>query len=252
VNAVPELLEIPLSINLIAVFVGALVGTLRAGEEEHVDLVGVFTLAAVMGFGGGLVRDLLLGNLPPAAFRDPQYLIAAAAATTIGGVALVYLRRVERILWALDSIAIGLFACVGASAALIAGLQLLPAILIGTCASVGGVILADMLQGRPSSIMYVGPPNAIAGFSGALVYALLYTASLPTLALIMAIVVTLLARVSGRFFHVTVPQPRRRAYELKLRRSRRDIDHSPSAPATANRRWRRLTRRHGPSETSDA
>ena len=139
----PSILEIPLAINLAAVFVGALVGTLRAGEEEHVDLVGMFTLAAVMGFGGGLVRDLLLGNLPPAAFRDPSYLVAAGIAAIIGAVALVYLRKVERALWALDSLAIGLFACVGANAALIAGLSMLPAILIGTCASVGA--------GRPSS-----------------------------------------------------------------------------------------------------
>ena len=70
-RATPDVLELPLAINLLAVFFGALGGTLRAGEEEHTDLVGVFTLAAAMGFGGGLVRDLLLGNLPPAAFRDP-------------------------------------------------------------------------------------------------------------------------------------------------------------------------------------
>ncbi|WP_269078711.1 hypothetical protein [Demequina flava] len=42
----PEGLAVPLAINLVAVFVGALVGTIPAGEDEHTDLVGVFTLAA--------------------------------------------------------------------------------------------------------------------------------------------------------------------------------------------------------------
>lgn len=243
-----SLLEIPLAINLAAVFVGALVGTLRAGEEDHVDLVGMFTLAAVMGFGGGLVRDILLGNLPPAAFRDPSYLLAAGIATFIAAVSLVYLRRVERALWVLDSLAIGLFACVGANAALLAGLQLLPSVLIGACASIGGLILADVLQGRPSSIMYVGPPNAIAGFTGALVYAIAYSLDRPFLAVVLAVLVTVAMRVSGRLFHLTIPQPRRRAYELRLRRNRRSSELPPPTAPKANRRWRRLTRQHGSTD----
>lgn len=245
-------LEIPLAINLAAVFVGALVGTLRAGEEEHVDLVGMFTLAAVMGFGGGLVRDLLLGNLPPAAFRDPSYLVAAGIATLIAALALVYLRRVERALWVLDSLAIGLFACVGANAALLAGLSTLAAILIGACASVGGLILADILQGRPSSIMYVGPPNAVAGLAGALVYAVLYSLELPVLALVLAIIATVAMRVSGRLFHMTIPQPRRRAYELRLRRTQRAAERPHRINPTSLRRWRRLTRHRGAANHTDA
>ena len=84
VNAT-DALEIPLAINLVAVFVGALGGTLRAGEDEKTDLVGVFTLAAAMGFGGGVVRDVLLGNLPPNAIITDAYLhrvVASNAATT--------------------------------------------------------------------------------------------------------------------------------------------------------------------------
>lgn len=214
-----EVLEVPLAINLAAVFVGALVGAVRAGEDDRVDLVGVFTLAAVLGFGGGIVRDVLLGNLPPAAFRDPRYLIAAGAATAIGMVALYYIKRVAPVLWYLDSVAIGLFACVGANAAALAGLAFLPTVLIGTCASIGGVVLADLLQGRPSSIMYVGPPNAVAGFSGALVYTALYPHLGELWVISAAVAVTLAVRVAGPMLHITIPQPRRRAYELRLRRS---------------------------------
>ena len=66
----PEALEIPLAINVAAVFVGALGGAIRAGEDEHVDIIGVLTLATVMGFGGSLIRDVLLGNLPPAVLQS--------------------------------------------------------------------------------------------------------------------------------------------------------------------------------------
>ncbi len=214
----PDVLELPLAINLLAVFFGALGGTLRAGEDEKTDLVGVFTLAAAMGFGGGLVRDLLLGNLPPAAFRDPSYLIVAAGAAGIGMLFLYYLRKLGPILWPIDTIVIGLFACVGTNAALIADLGMLPAIIIGTIASVGGLILSDLLQGRPSSIMYVGPPNAIAGMAGAVAYALLYTGTRPVISIGIAVIATVLVRLTGPVFHITVPQPRMRAYELRVRR----------------------------------
>ncbi|MCB2412082.1 TRIC cation channel family protein [Demequina sp. TTPB684] len=214
----PDVLELPLAINLLAVFFGALGGALRAGEEEHTDLVGVFTLAAAMGFGGGLVRDLLLGNLPPAAFRDPSYLAVAAGAAGLGMLFLYYLRKLGPVLWPIDTIVIGLFACVGTNAALIADLDLLPAIIIGTIASVGGLILSDVLQGRPSSIMYVGPPNAVAGMAGAAAYALLYTGTRPLISTGIAVVATVLVRLTGPLFHMTVPQPRKRAYDLRVKR----------------------------------
>lgn len=229
----PDVLEIPLAINLLAVFFGALGGTLRAGEEEHTDLVGVFTLAAAMGFGGGLVRDVLLGNLPPAALRDPKYLIVAGLATGVGALFLFYLRKLGPVLWALDAIIVGLFASVGTNAALLAGLDIFASVLIGTIASVGGLILSDLLQGRPSSIMYVGPPNAIAGAAGALAYALLYTGTRPVITTTIAVLASVLVRLSGPLFHLNVPQPRKRAYDLKLRRLEK---LSPSRSARNTRR----------------
>ncbi len=236
----PAVLELPLAINLIAVFFGALGGTLRAGEEEHTDFVGVFTLAAAMGFGGGLVRDLLLGNLPPAAFRDPSYLVTAAGAAGIGMLFLYYLRKLGPVLWPIDTIVVGLFACVGTNAALIADLDLLPSIIIGTLASVGGLILSDLLQGRPSSIMYVGPPNAVAGMAGAVTYALLYTGTRPVVSIGIAVLATVLVRLSGPVFHMTVPQPRKRAYDLVRKRSERRAERAlrPSRTPRVTRRGR--------------
>ncbi|MES1171476.1 MAG: TRIC cation channel family protein, partial [Actinomycetota bacterium] len=162
-----EALEIPLAINVAAVFVGALGGAVRAGDDERVGIVGVLTLATVMGFGGGIIRDILLGNLPPAVLQNPWYVASVVLAAAIGAFFLYYLRKLGKALWVLDSLSIGLFASVGTNAALIAGLTILPAVLIGTLASVGGLILTDMFQGRPSSIMHQGPPNAAAGLAGA-------------------------------------------------------------------------------------
>lgn len=220
-SAATDPLVLPLALNLVAVGVGALGGAVRAGEDERTDIVGVATLATAMGFGGGIARDLLLGYLPPATFRDARYLLVAGLAALVGALFLYYLRKLGTLLWALDALTIGLFASVGTNAALLAGLGFLPAVLVGTIASVGGLIAADLLQGRASSIMYVGPPNAAAGLAGAAAYALVDEWSGTVGATLAAVVVAVVLRLSGRFFHVTVPQPRKRAYELTLRRTER-------------------------------
>ncbi len=216
-SEVVEALQIPLAINVAAVAVGALAGAIRAGEDERTDLVGMVTLATAVGFGGGILRDVLLGNLPPAVLRHPAYLIAVVAATVIGAGFLYYLTRLTKVIWLLDALGIGLFASVGTNAALLAGLSLLPAVMIGTLASVGGLMLADLLQGRAWSILYVGPPNAAAGMAGALTYALVYDESRQLLAPVLAILITFLVRLAGPVFHITIPQPRREAYQLEQR-----------------------------------
>ncbi len=228
----PEALEIPLAINVAAVFVGALGGAIRAGEDEHVDIVGVLTLATVMGFGGGIIRDVLLGNLPPAVLLNPWYVTSVVVAAAIGAFFLYYLRKLGKAMWVLDSLSIGLFACVGVNAALLAGLTLLPAVLIGTLASVGGLILTDVFQGRPSSILHVGPPNAAAGMAGSLAYGLLYTGDHVVVTTIVAIVVTFAVRLAGPLLHVQVPQPRRRAYELEQKLRSRAAKRRPPREAS--------------------
>ncbi len=225
-----DLVALPQWIYVAAVFIGALGGAIRAGEDEHTDLVGVLTLSAAMGFGGAIIRDVLLGRLPPQSLRDPSYFIAAGVAACIGMLFLYYLRRLGRLLWWLDSIIIGVFAVVGVHTALLTGISWLPAIVIGTIASVGGLMLCDVLQGRPSSIMYMGPPNAVAGLGAGVAYVLLARPTEPMVTLLLSTTVGVLIRLSGPLFHVTVPQPRRHAYELKLRRAFRRARREGTLP----------------------
>lgn len=70
----------------IAAGAGGLLGTLRAGQKKDLDIVGVFFVAFAVGFGGGVIRDLLLGSLPPASFENPWYI-------TVVGVAAVHQGR---------------------------------------------------------------------------------------------------------------------------------------------------------------
>jgi uncharacterized membrane protein YeiH len=58
------------ALDLVGTFAFALNGALTAVRAANVDVVGVVTLGVITAVGGGIVRDVLLGALPPATFVD--------------------------------------------------------------------------------------------------------------------------------------------------------------------------------------
>ena len=133
-------------LDLLGVFVFGLSGGLRAVERRF-DVFGVVVLALAAALGGGLVRDVLLGDVPPAALRDDRYLVAAALA---GVAVFLGARLVERLAGAVrlfDAAGLGLFVVAGTGKALDAGLGALPAVVIGCVAGIGGGVLRDLLAG---------------------------------------------------------------------------------------------------------
>src|SRR5699024_8653028 len=72
-----------LVLDLLGTFAFALNGGLTAVRVARVDIVGVLTLGMITAMGGGIIRDILLGDVPPATFRDWRYLAVAAAGALI-------------------------------------------------------------------------------------------------------------------------------------------------------------------------
>ncbi len=50
------------------------------GAQKGFDLVASFLLVALVGLGGGVVREVLIGESPPAAFQRPEYFIPVVLA----------------------------------------------------------------------------------------------------------------------------------------------------------------------------
>jgi len=218
-------IAVPLWINLAAAGSGGLLGTLRAGQKEELDLVGVFCVAFAVGFGGSVIRDLLLGSLPPTSFQSPWYIAVVGLAAATGSLFLWTLQRLGGLLFAADALTLGLFAVVGTNKAILYSLGFLPAVLIGLVASVGGAILADILMGETPSIMVAGPPNALAAALGATTYYACYvSAGLGNLgSTLCAVAITFSLRSVGMRFGIHVPKPLRNPSalgSLKLRSDR--------------------------------
>src|SRR3982751_2084869 len=111
-----------LGLDLLGTFAFALNGALTALRVARLDIVGTVTLGMITAIGGGVIRDLLIGAVPPATFSDWRYL---AVATAGGLIAFLLGHRLERLsapITVLDAAGLSLFAVTGASKALDFGL----------------------------------------------------------------------------------------------------------------------------------
>lgn len=134
-----------LVLDLCGVLAFAVNGALTALRLTRLDVVGVVTLAMFTALGGGMVRDIVLGDLPPASFVDWRYL---ATATAGGVIAFVFGRHLERLsgpITVLDAAGLSLFAVVGAAKALDFGMGPVQSVILGTVTAVGGGTLRDVL-----------------------------------------------------------------------------------------------------------
>jgi uncharacterized membrane protein YeiH len=143
----------PLLLDLIGVFAFALSGGLVA-VRKRLDLFGVLVLAGATGLGGGVLRDLLIGLIPPIGISDWRLVATALAA---GLVTFVYhpgVERLGRLVKVLDAVGLALFAVGGALLALARpGIPPLAAIIVGTLTAVGGGALRDVLVGQVPEVL---------------------------------------------------------------------------------------------------
>ena len=145
-----------LVLDLVGTFAFALNGALTAVRAAHVDVVGVVTLGMITAVGGGIIRDILLGALPPATFVDWRYLAVAA---TGGLIAFLFSRRLSRFartIDVLDAAGLSLFAITGAGKALELGVGPVQAIILGAVTGVGGGTVRDVLIQQIPSVLSSG------------------------------------------------------------------------------------------------
>lgn len=133
-------------LDLLGVFVFALSGATLA-IDKRLDLFGVSVLAVVTALGGGMLRDVLLGDLPPVALAQQRYLAVALLAGLVAFAAAGRVHRVAGAVRLFDAAGLGLFVATGTDKALEAGLGTVPAVLLGCLTGIGGGMLRDVLVG---------------------------------------------------------------------------------------------------------
>ena len=143
----------PLLLDLLGVFVFGLSGGLVA-VRQRLDLFGVLVLAGATALGGGVVRDVLIGAVPPAGISDWRLVATAAAAGLVTFVYQPGVVRLSRLVKVLDAVGLAVFAVGGALKALATpGIPPLAAVIVGLVTAVGGGVIRDVLAGQVPEVL---------------------------------------------------------------------------------------------------
>lgn len=152
------------------------------GIQKKLDVFGVLVLAITTAIGGGVLRDVIIGNTPPLTFRDPTFLIISAMATV--GVFFTYrwLDRFKYTIQIFDAIGLGAFTATSANLAIKHNLDSLFIVTtVAVITGIGGSVMRDVFV---KEIPYVFRQEvyAITTIVGAMVFyyaQLYYVGNLP-------------------------------------------------------------------------
>ncbi len=204
-------------LELIGVAAFAVSGAM-VSVQKNMDIFGVVLLGLLTAFGGGLLRDCLLGRVPPAFFTNYwMLLVGTLAAVTVFLVARLLKERyfsnqvaIERINNVFDALGLGAFAVTGARIALDAGHreQWFLVLSMGLVTAIGGGLIRDLML-REIPFVLNRRIYAIAALEGAAAYYLLWLAGVQEgLAAGAGIALTFVLRLLATKYKWNLPHPK--------------------------------------------
>lgn len=183
------------------------------GLKKNMDLFGICILGLTTAVGGGVIRDVILGNTPPATFQNPLYATVALATALV-----MFLPRLRHLLMRdqmlydlslllLDSVGLGVFTVMGIRIAYAHADH--PSwfllVFVGVVTGVGGGVLRDMMAGDTPYI-FIKHVYASASLAGALVCAAMWQPAGELPAMLCGMVLVLLIRMLSAHFRWNLPK----------------------------------------------
>lgn len=124
-----------------------------AARQRGLDLFGICAIAFTVACGGGIIRDICIGAIPPAGLTNWRYLVSAILASLLTIVLFPVVKRLNRPVIFFDAVGLSLFAVTGTQKALSFGHNGEVAVLLGITTAVGGGVLRDVLLNRVPVIL---------------------------------------------------------------------------------------------------
>ena len=204
--------------EIIGVIAFAISGTMVALKHK-MDVLGAVILANITAFGGGVLRDMIIGSIPPKLFVDRLYLVYVIIATSCSVLMMIAVAAFKPFkngvkseafnltLNIMDAVGLAPFVLVGIKLAMAkGGFGVLMLSVIGCISGCCGGIFRDILAHR-IPIVFRKYIYIIPCFLGALTYVLLasYTNLNDTLAMIAGFIIIIGGRLAGIIFKINVP-----------------------------------------------
>lgn len=187
------------------------------GITKRFDIFGVIFSAIITSLGGGTVRDVLMGNLPPAMFRNYIYLIFALVTALLTFITASILKNtfsenivvIDRVNNIFDAIGLGVFTIVGMNVAINGGFKdnFFFVVFLGMTTGCGGGILRDVIVGDIPFVLRKRV-YAVASIGGGVLYYLLFVVfeQGQIISMVAGILVIFLLRIFASVFKWDLPR----------------------------------------------
>lgn len=129
--------------------------------EKKADIFGVLFLAVTTALGGGVIRDVLIGRIPPVMFVSYWYLlipVVAALAVFIDAYLRsekykLHLDKLDAVNNVFDAIGLAVFTVSGMNAAMPVSDNVILVLFVGMCTGVGGGMLRDVMTNTMPKVL---------------------------------------------------------------------------------------------------
>ncbi|MBS4063523.1 MAG: trimeric intracellular cation channel family protein [Chitinophagaceae bacterium] len=193
-------------ITYLGTFVFALTGAFKA-RTVKMDIFGGLVLAFATAYGGGTLRDLLIGIRPVNWVNDNIALILVFAATAFTFLLQENLNRFKRTIFYTDAIGLGLFTAAGIEVSLTHGLNEIYALVMGVMSATFGGLIADILCNAVPNLLKRGELYATACAIGGAIYLLLKQIPLEyNINLFICVIVVVGIRIYSKRKRLTLPE----------------------------------------------
>jgi len=193
-------------LDLLGTFAFAMSGAI-AGVRKDLDLYGVTVLGVVTAVGGGTIRDVLVGRIPPFIFQNTTYLFISILASVITFYFSSFVEKKFKTLLIMDAIGLGVFTVIGISVGISYHIGYFGAIIMGVMTGTVGGMVRDILQGEVPLVLQK-EIYASACIAGGLIFAFFDRLNLnKTLNVVICIAIVITIRLIAIYKNWHLPKP---------------------------------------------
>lgn len=212
-----------MSVEELVLFIFEMVGTVAfaisgamIAIKKRVDIFGVIVLSSMTALGGGIVRDILIGHLPPTMFSDYRYVLAAVVTSVVVFIVAYIFRdlyrrsesTVDAVNNIFDALGLGIFTVMGAKVAIESGFTVngILVVCLAVITGVGGGIIRDIML---KEIPFVLKKRiyAVASILGGTAYHLMYVNNVNIrVATVVAVLIVFTVRIIATVFKLDLPK----------------------------------------------
>lgn len=186
-------------------FVFAMTGALKA-RSHRMDVFGAVVIAFVTAYGGGTMRDVLIGIRPVNWVNDNVALCLVLGAVSIVSLVKKSFVPFRKAIFITDAIGLGLFTIAGIEKCIHHDINMIYAVVMGVISATFGGLLADILCNNVPDLLKRGELYATASLIGGIIYVLLWHTGLShEINQLMSICIVVSVRIISKIKRLALP-----------------------------------------------